>query len=138
MSKKIIAPSLLAADFANLQRDVEMVNQSEAQWFHLDVMDGVFVTNISFGMPVIRDIAKHRFVLILYQHQESNICSCTEQKTRYCEQPNGVGASLYPSLQDPQPLHLDHPNNIPHILQIHILDRCGGSAPVKCALLSLF
>ena len=59
MSKKIIAPSLLAADFANLQRDVEMVNQSEAQWFHLDVMDGVFVPNISFGMPVIRDIAKH-------------------------------------------------------------------------------
>lgn len=58
MTKKI-APSLLAADFANLQRDVEMVNQSEADWFHLDIMDGVFVPNISFGMPVVRDIAKH-------------------------------------------------------------------------------
>jgi len=56
---KIIAPSLLAADFANLQHDVEMVNQSEADWFHLDIMDGVFVPNISFGMPVLKAIAKH-------------------------------------------------------------------------------
>ena len=59
MSKKIIAPSLLAADFANLQRDIEMVNKSEADWFHLDIMDGVFVPNISFGMPVVKAIAKH-------------------------------------------------------------------------------
>ncbi|MCB0371554.1 MAG: ribulose-phosphate 3-epimerase [Muricauda sp.] len=59
MSKKIIAPSLLASDFANLQRDIEMVNQSEADWFHLDIMDGVFVPNISFGMPVIKAIAEH-------------------------------------------------------------------------------
>lgn len=59
MSKKLIAPSVLAADFANLQRDVEMINHSHADWFHIDIMDGVFVPNISFGMPVLRDIVKH-------------------------------------------------------------------------------
>ncbi|PKV49717.1 ribulose-phosphate 3-epimerase [Aquimarina sp. MAR_2010_214] len=59
MASKRIAPSVLAADFANLQRDVEMINKSEADWFHIDIMDGVFVPNISFGMPVLRDIVKH-------------------------------------------------------------------------------
>lgn len=54
-----IAPSLLAADFSNLQRDIEMVNQSSADWFHLDIMDGVFVPNISYGMPVMEAIQKH-------------------------------------------------------------------------------
>ncbi len=59
MKNTIIAPSILAADFANLQRDIEMINNSEADWFHIDIMDGVFVPNISFGMPVLEAIAKH-------------------------------------------------------------------------------
>jgi ribulose-phosphate 3-epimerase len=55
----MVSPSLLSADFGNLQRDVEMLNQSECDWFHLDVMDGVFVPNISFGFPVMQAMAQH-------------------------------------------------------------------------------
>lgn len=55
----LISPSLLSADFGNLQRDLEMLNKSECDWYHLDVMDGVFVPNISFGFPVMEAMAKH-------------------------------------------------------------------------------
>ncbi len=56
---KIIAPSILSADFAHLGRDIEMINNSDAEWFHVDVMDGVFVPNISFGFPVMKSLKKH-------------------------------------------------------------------------------
>jgi len=57
--KHLIAPSVLSADFANLQRDIEMINSSDADWFHVDIMDGVFVPNISFGFPVMEAIKRH-------------------------------------------------------------------------------
>ncbi|WP_462318609.1 ribulose-phosphate 3-epimerase, partial [Marinilabilia sp.] len=56
--RKMVSPSLLSADFANLAKDIEMINQSEADWFHMDIMDGVFVPNISFGIPVVEAVKK--------------------------------------------------------------------------------
>ena len=65
MSHKI-SPSILAADFGNLQRDCEMVNRSEADWFHLDIMDGVFVPNISYGMPIIKKSMSYLKKLLMF------------------------------------------------------------------------
>lgn len=59
MQKKMTSPSLLSADFGNLQRDIEMINRSAADWFHVDIMDGVFVPNISFGFPIMEVLKKH-------------------------------------------------------------------------------
>lgn len=77
MPDHLIAPSLLAADFANLQRDIEMINDSEADWFHVDVMDGMFVPNISFGQPIVKAIAKHATkpldVHLMIEHPEKYI-----------------------------------------------------------------
>lgn len=87
MSKKLIAPSILAADFANLQRDIEMVNNSEADWFHIDVMDGHFVPNISYGMPVIKAIKKHAA-------KPLDVHLMIEKPERYIEDFKAVGADI--------------------------------------------
>ena len=83
----IIAPSILAADFGNLQRDCEMVNNSKADWFHIDVMDGHFVPNISYGMPVIQAIKKHAT-------KPLDVHLMIEKPERYIEEFAKVGADI--------------------------------------------
>jgi len=83
----IIAPSILAADFGNLQRDCEMVNNSKADWFHIDVMDGHFVPNISYGMPVIKSIKKHA-------KKPLDVHLMIEKPERYIEDFAKVGADI--------------------------------------------
>src|SRR5690606_16919925 len=84
---KLIAPSVLAADFANLQRDVEMLNSSEADWFHIDIMDGVFVPNISFGMPVLQAIQKHA-------NKPIDVHLMIVDPDRYIKEFAGLGANI--------------------------------------------
>ena len=83
----LIAPSILSADFANLQRDIEMINSSEADWFHIDVMDGVFVPNISFGFPVIKQINK-------YAKKPLDVHLMIVEPDRYFERFKEVGADI--------------------------------------------
>tara|TARA_B110000503_G_C7165547_1_gene421759 strand:+ start:2298 stop:2957 length:660 start_codon:yes stop_codon:yes gene_type:complete len=87
MKNTRIAPSVLAADFANLQRDIEMINNSEADWFHIDVMDGHFVPNISYGMPVIQAIKKHAT-------KPLDVHLMIEKPERYIETFAAVGADI--------------------------------------------
>jgi len=84
----LIAPSILAADFLDLKSDINLVNESTADWFHLDVMDGMFVPNISFGMPVVRDIAK-------MAKKTLDVHLMIEQPGRYVRKFADLGANYY-------------------------------------------
>jgi ribulose-phosphate 3-epimerase len=83
----LVAPSLLSADFGNLQRDVEMINNSQADWFHLDVMDGLFVPNISFGFPVISLVKK-------FAKKPLDVHLMIIQPERYFEEFKKAGADI--------------------------------------------
>ena len=85
--KHLVAPSMLAADFANLQRDTEMINNSQADWFHLDIMDGIFVPNISFGIPVVEAIDRHA-------RKPLDVHLMIEDPDRYLEAFHRAGADL--------------------------------------------
>lgn len=87
MNTPIISPSLLSANFGYLARDIEMVNNSEADWFHIDVMDGMFVPNISFGFPIISAINK-------YANKPLDVHLMIEQPDRYLEQFKDCGAEI--------------------------------------------
>ena len=83
----LISPSLLSADFANLQRDIEMINQSDADWLHMDIMDGVFVPNISFGFPVLEAVAK-------ICKKPLDVHYMTVQPERYIDRTAALGAMM--------------------------------------------
>ncbi|NGM63718.1 ribulose-phosphate 3-epimerase [Sphingobacterium sp. SGR-19] len=87
ITKHLIAPSVLAADFANLYHDIQVVNKSEADWFHIDIMDGVFVPNISFGFPVMQAIAK-------YATKPLDVHLMIVDPDRYLETCKNSGASI--------------------------------------------
>lgn len=109
----LVAPSMLSADFANLQKDIEMVNLSQADWFHLDIMDGMFVPNISFGIPVIEAINKHA-------QKPLDVHLMIEYPDRYIELFNKAGADILT-------VHMEASKHLHRTVQkIHTLDMKAG------------
>ncbi len=111
----LIAPSVLAADFANIQRDIEMLNSSEADWIHIDIMDGIFVPNISFGMPVLEAMQRHA-------KKPLDVHLMIEKPERYVETFRKLGAEVITVHYEACP-HL-HRN----LQQIHDLGAQAGVA----------
>lgn len=84
---KLISPSLLSADFGNLQRDIEMLNRSDCDWIHVDVMDGIFVPNISYGQPILKFIKK-------YAQKPLDVHLMIEEPSRYIDDFKSCGADI--------------------------------------------
>ena len=114
MSKTIVAPSVLSADFGNLQRDIEMLNSSEAEWIHIDVMDGVFVPNISFGIPIMKTVGKH-------STKFNDVHLMIVQPEKYVQQFRDAGAHLI-TVHYEAVVHLDS--------AIHLIKSTGAKVGV--------
>lgn len=110
----LIAPSVLAADFANLQRDIELINKSEADWFHIDIMDGNFVPNISYGMPVLDAINRHAT-------KPLDVHAMIEDPDRYVAEFVKLGADVVT-------VHLEACRHIHRTIQL--IKDCGAQAGV--------
>ena len=112
--KQLIAPSMLAADFGNLKSEIQMVNDSDADWFHLDIMDGLFVPNISYGIPVIKAIKKHA-------KKPLDVHLMIEKPERYIQDFAKVGANILT-------IHLEACNHLNRT--IHAIKEAGMQAGV--------
>ena len=115
--ERIIAPSILASDFANLQSEVEMFNNSDTDWIHVDVMDGMFVPNISFGMPVISAVKKHA-------NKPLDVHLMIEKPERYIEEFQRVGANYIS-------VHYEACNHLHRVIEQIKATGCGAGVALN-------